>query len=113
MTIHLLTKETQLQPLLEKAMPWLQWETFAVKADELDQLPTRTQQLTRQIVDYVSALPVHSRKISLKVIYAATSTVLAKDARAEAMNQALPALHLRALVSGGTPWVKSGLSLVR
>lgn len=113
MTIHLLTKEKQLQPLLEKAMPGLQWETVALRGDALAQPSTRTQQLARQIVDYVSALPVQSQKISLKAIYAATSTALAKDAKAEAMNGALLMLHLRALGSGGTPWVKSGLSLVR
>jgi hypothetical protein len=113
MTIHLLTKEKQLQPLLKKAMPGLQWETVAVRGNEVDQPQTKTQQLAQQIVDYVNALPALSQKVSLKAIYAATKTALAKDARAEAMNLALPLLHVQAICRGNRPWVKCSLSLIR
>lgn len=113
MTIHLFTKERQLQPLLEKAMPGLQWETVAVEAGADDKPLTRTRQAAQQIVDYVKSLPEQVLKVSLKAIYAATGITLGKDAKAEAMTVALGKLHLNAIRTQQLSWVREGLSLAR
>lgn len=113
MTIHLLTKERQLQPLLKKAMPGLQWETLAAETGTEDKPLTKTRQAAQQIVDYLKSLPEQVLKVSLKAIYAATGITLGKDAKAEAVTVALGKLHLNAIRMQQLSWVREGLSLAR
>jgi hypothetical protein len=113
MTIHLLTKERQLQPLLEKAMPGLQWQTLTVDTGTEDKPLTRTRHAAQQIVDYVDSLSEQVLKVSLKVIYAHTGITLRKDAKAEAVSMALIRLQLNAIRRQQLSWVREDLSLAR
>lgn len=113
MTIHLLTKEKRLQPLLERAMPGLQWETVAVDPEASDKPLTRTREATRQLMAYLNTLSDQQRKTSLKSVYAATGIALGPDAKAEAMMFALSMLSVKAKQNGQHPWVQVQRSLVR
>ena len=113
MTIHLLTKEKQLQPLLEKVMHGLQWKTITVDTESEDKPLTKTRQAAQQIVNYVESLPEEVLKVSLKMIYAHTQITLRKDAKAEAVNVALIKLHLNARRTGQLTWGRENLSLIR
>ncbi|SFP46706.1 hypothetical protein SAMN05216567_106283 [Variovorax sp. OK605] len=107
MTAHIIALD-DLQPLLEKAMPGLQWQTAAVKE------PTRAEAAADQIVQHVLSLPESPKPVSKQSIFASIGLDLRKDAKAEAMQQALVLLTMRELTRGtGFRWEEVGRSLVR
>jgi hypothetical protein len=107
MTAHIIALD-DLQPLLEKAMPGLQWQTAAVKE------PTRTEVAADQIVQHVLGLPESPKPVSKQSIFASIGADLRKDAKAEAMQQALVLLTTLDLTRGtGFRWDEVGRSLVR
>ena len=107
MTAHIIAID-DLRPLLEKAMPGLQWQTAAVKE------PTRTEAAADQIVQYVLGLPQSMDKVSKQSIFSNIGVELRKDAKAEAMQQALVRLTVLDLTRGtGFRWEEVGRSLVR
>ena len=107
MTAHLIAVDN-LQPLLEKAMPGLQWQTAEVKE------PSRTEAAADQIVQHVLGLPENSKPVSKQSIFSSIGVELRKDAKAVAMQQALVLLAVRNLTGGtGFRWEEVGRSLVR
>lgn len=105
MTAHIIAMDN-LRPLLERAMPGLQWQTAAVKE------PTRTKAAADQIVQHVLGLPESDDKISKRSIFSALELQLASAAKAEAMTLALVALTVK-MLSTGFRWEVVGQSLVR
>lgn len=107
MTLHLHTKERGLQVLLQAAMPGLQWETIEVKA------PTKTEDVTRQIVEHLLAYSAGDARISKQRLFSDLGIQLGKDAKAEAMAEAMTKLREHAWHRFEFPWVEEGRSLVR
>lgn len=112
MTIHLVTREKQLKPLLESAMPNLQWETVGVPV-ELESPHCQTAKATNKIVEYLKGRPADSQKISIKALYSAIEIELKKDAKAEALEKALVMLSVFAKLQKLPYWTRDRLSLVQ
>ena len=113
MTIHLVTKEQQLKPLLERAMPNLQWETVCVPVELEESLLSLTAKASQKIQDYLRGLPPEQQKVSIKAVYSSTEIELKKDAKAEALEKALVLLSVFAKLQKGPYWIRENLSLVR
>lgn len=109
MTLHLITKELGLAPLLQSAMPGLNWETLSLKQ------PTRTEEATALIVEHVRSLPATADKISKRAIFQALAIELGKDAKATAMSDALIRLSMNWLPGSKSDfkWRVEGQSIVR
>lgn len=113
MTIHLVTKEKQLKPLLESAMPNLQWETVGVPVKLDESLLSLTVKASQKIQDYLRGLPPEQHKVSIKAVYSATEIELKKDSKAEALEMALVVLSVSAKSQKRHYWIRESLSLIR
>lgn len=105
MTLHLHTKEKELQQLLQTAMPGLQWEIIEVKP------PTKTEEATRHIVQYL--LSCSAGRISNQRLFSDLNIQLGKDGKAEAMAGAMVELREHAWHRFEFPWIEERRSLVR
>lgn len=106
MTAYIIAKD-DLRPLLGRVMPGLRWETAAVKE------PTRIEDATKRIVEYVLAVPETEGKVSKRSIFAALDIRLASAAKAQAMADAMLLLAVKALRDPRHRWHVDGQSLVR
>ena len=106
MTVHIIAKD-DLRQLLERAMPGLGWETATIKD------PTRTENATKMIADYVLGLSAEVEKISKQSVFTACDIALGKDAKAAALSEALKILALRAIREPKHRWGLVELSLKR
>lgn len=106
MTAHIIAMDN-LQPLLEKAMPGLQWQTAAVKE------PTRTDEAAMLIVEYLTALPQNTPSVSTRRLYEDCGISPGKDLRAAALAQALVRLAVIAIRNPEHRWEAVSRSVAR
>ena len=113
MTIHLITKEKRLRPLLGTAMPGVRWEQVDVRLSTEDAPLTRTRIATLKIMAFLESLPRDQISISLKAIFASSDFGVGNDAKSEAIKMAVVLLGVAAKKKQVQPWTVDKRSLIR